>query len=103
MFLSAVSSTSRPARSAYASNSPLLNVSHPRSRASVTEWPASWRPSGDGVLWSNRMRIERGSYAAFLLSPSRRFEVSGDERQHLDDLFLGNAKPLGNLEIGRAH
>src|SRR5271157_5445852 len=60
MFLSAVRSTSKPARSASASKSPLVSVSQPRSLAFVTVWPGRNRAMPLGVTWSKRMNIHRG-------------------------------------------
>ena len=36
------------------------NLSHPRSRASVTVWPMRKEINGDGVLWSNRTSMKPG-------------------------------------------
>src|ERR1700674_3083663 len=61
MFLSAVRSTSKPARSASASKSPLVSVSHPRSLALVTVWAGRNRAMPAGVTWSKRMSVHAGT------------------------------------------
>src|SRR5271157_1989272 len=99
MFLSAVRSTSKPARSASASNSPLESLSHPRSLASVTVWSVRWEDNGAGVLWSKRTNIglRRGCRLdRDLLS----IEAAGGKFQNLDDPLLLDVKPLRDLIDG---
>src|SRR5271165_700425 len=99
MFLSAVSSRSKPACSASSSNSPLESVSHPRSLASVTVWPVRWEDNGAGVLWSKSTSIGRGRGYRLdrnLLS----IEAAGGKFQNLDYLVPLDVKPLRNLIDG---
>src|SRR5271165_5176170 len=95
MFLSAVRITSKPARSASASNSPLESLSHPRSLASVTVWSARREDSGSGVLRSKSTSIGggRGDRLRNRLS----IEAAGGKFQDLDYPLLLNVKPLRDL------
>src|SRR5271156_496558 len=83
MFWSAVTRTSKPACSAWASRSPLVSVSHPRSLAFVMVWPGRKRATPRGVTWSKRTSIRwrlwhRGGH---------RIKTARGKFQHRVDLF----------------
>src|SRR5579872_2761641 len=86
MFLSAVRSRSKPTRSASASKSPLLSVSHPQSFAFMTVWPARNLAIPAGVTWSNRMRIHRGLRSG----NGDRVKAARGKFQYRLDLFARN-------------
>src|SRR5258708_38835720 len=83
MFLSAVRSTSKPARSASSSKSPLVSVSHPRSLAFMTVWPGRNRAMPLGVTWSKRMSIHRG----ICIGGTDRIKAAGGKFKYRVDLF----------------
>src|SRR6266852_1360607 len=83
MFLSAVRRTSKPARSASASKSPLVSVSHPRSLAFVTVWSGRNRAMPLGVTWSKRMSIDGGICSG----DAGRIKAAGCKFQYCIDLF----------------
>src|SRR5208282_1373027 len=100
MFLSVVSSTSKPSASAAASNSPFLSVSQPCCAAVRTSCPCRWGRMGTGVAWSNKTRMS-ASYpnlrartfgceisGANLRGEGRRFiETAGGKLDDSFDLF----------------
>src|SRR5271165_219167 len=83
MLLSAVSSTSKPARSASASKLPLVSVSQPRSLAFVTVWPGRNRATPLGVTWSKRMSIHSGVCSR----GGDRIKAAGGKFKYRVDLF----------------
>src|ERR1700738_1586927 len=98
MFLSAVRRTSKPARSASVSKSPLVSVSHPRSLAFVTVWAARNRAMPLGVTWSKRMSIHRGIYSGGgdrIKAVGGKFKYRADllpcEVELLDDFLYGGS------------
>src|ERR1700693_2523068 len=98
MFLSAVRSTSKPARSASASKSPLVRVSQPRSFAFVTVWPPRDWAIPVGVTWSNRMSIHRRMFSRDrdrIKAAGGKFKDRVDLRPRnvelLDDFFDGGS------------
>src|SRR5712692_7972369 len=95
MFLSAVRETSNPARSASASKSPLESVSHPRSLALVTVWPARNRAMPRGVTWSKRMSINRGVCGGGGVPD--RIKTAGGEFQYRVDLFPRDVELLDDF------
>src|SRR5271157_3741852 len=96
MFLSAVRSTSKPARSASVSKSPLESLSHPRSLAFVTLWPGRNRAIPLGVTWSKRMSIYRG-----ICSRGRdRIKAAGGKFKYHVDLFQCDVELLDNFFYG---
>src|ERR1035441_5270350 len=99
MFLSAVTNTSKPARSASANKSPLVRVSHPRSLALVTVWPVRNRAMPRGVTWSKRMSIRpRG----FCSRQGGRSKTASGKFQHRIDLFARHVELLDNFVYRRA-
>src|ERR1051325_9448357 len=93
MFLSAVITTSKPARSASRSRSPLLSVSHPRSFALITVWPGRNRATPCGVTWSNRISIHPRTAS----SCGWRVETEGRKPEHSVDLFARDVELLDDL------
>src|ERR1019366_969439 len=85
MFLSGVTSTSNPAASACASNSPLLKVSHPWALATLIVWPTSKRASPRGVPWSKSTSILGGVHGVPV-------QAACDKLQHCVDLFAGDVE-----------
>src|ERR1700675_347671 len=96
MFLSAVRSTSKPARSASASKSPLASVSHPRSWAFVTVWPGRNLATPLGVTWSKRMSIHRG------LCSGGRIKAACGKFKYRVDLFPRDVELLDYFLYGRS-
>src|SRR5437763_16696308 len=93
MFLSAVTTTSIPARSAASSKSPLLSVSHPRSCAVITIWRERIRAMPRGVTWSNRMSIDRRTGG----SRGWCVETPGGELKNRVDLLPRQVELLNDL------
>src|SRR6266496_3872149 len=98
MFLSAVRSTSKPARSASASKSPLVSVSHPWSLALVTVWPGRNRAMPRGVTWSKRMSISRGVCSGG--GDRDRIKTAGGKFQDRVDLFPREVELLDDFLYG---
>src|ERR1700691_5837175 len=98
MFLLAVRSRSKPARSASASKSPLVNVSHPRSLALVTVWPGRNRAIPRGVPWSKRMSIGRGVCSGN--SGWRCIQTAGGKFQYRVDLFSRDVELIDDFLYG---
>src|SRR6266700_2801834 len=98
MFLSAVRSTSKPARSASASKSPLLKVSHPRSFAFVTLWPGRNRAMPRGVTWSKRMSIHGGVCSGD--GDGDRIKAAGGKLKDRVDLFPRDIELLDDFLDG---
>src|SRR5450432_1296750 len=96
MFLSAVSSTSKPARSASAGNSPLVSISHPRSLVFVTVWPGRNRAIPRGVTWSKRMSINW----RFCSGDRDRIKTAGGKCQYRVDLFPSDVELLNDFLNG---
>src|ERR1700730_6955463 len=96
MFLSAVRSTSKPARSASASKSPLVSVSHPRSLALVTVWAGRNGAMPAGVTWSKRMSIHAGTGSW----GGDRVKAAGGKFKHRADLFPRDVELLDDLLDG---
>src|SRR5450631_4415121 len=95
MFLSAVRSTSNPTRSAAASKSPVVSVSHPRSLAFVTVWPGRKRAMPRGVTWSKRMSFHWG-----VCSGDRgrdRIETAGGKFKYRVNLFPRDVELVDNF------
>src|SRR5229473_4000616 len=93
MFLSAVRSTSKPARSASASKSPLVSVSHPRSLAFLTVWFERNRGMPLGVTWSKRMSIDGG----ICTGDADRIKAAGGKFQYRVDLFPRDVELLDDF------
>src|SRR6266851_740411 len=93
MFLSAVRRTSNPARSAPASKSPLVSVSHPRSLALVTVWPRRNWAMPLGVTWSKRMSIDGGICSG----DADRIKAAGGKFQYGVDLFPRDVELLDDF------
>ncbi len=96
MFLSAVRSTSKPARSASTSKSPLASVSHPRSLAFVTVWPGRNRAMPLGVTWSKRMSIHGGICSG----GGDRIKAAGGKFKYRVDLFPRDVELLDDFLYG---
>src|ERR1017187_7820329 len=99
MFLSVVSSSSKPAASAAAISSPLRSRSHPRSMASTTTWPLSAYRSGAGVPLSKSMSIGHGDGGLH----RKRIKASRRKFNHRNHLFAGQMKPLHDLADRGSH
>src|SRR5579862_1239026 len=100
MFLSAVRSTSNPARSASASKLPLVNVSHPRSLAFVTVWSARKRAMPRGVTWSKRMSINGGVWSGD--RGRNRIETAGGKFKHRVNLLPRNVELVDDFLYARS-
>src|ERR1035437_4199628 len=98
MFLSAVRSTSKPARSASANKSPLVSLSHPRSLAFVTVWPGRNRAMPRGVTWSKRMRIHGGVCSGD--GERGRIKAAGGKFKYRINLFPRDVELLDDFLYG---
>src|ERR1700736_4897042 len=96
MFLSPVKSTSKPARSASASKSPLVSVSHPRSFALLTVWAGRNRAMPAGVTWSKRTSIRPGTGSGV----GDRVKATGGKFKHRADLLPGDVELLDDVLDG---
>src|SRR5690348_15152936 len=96
MLLSAVRSTSKPARSASVSKSPLPSVSHPLSLALVTVWPGRNLAMPRGVTWSKRTSIHRGLCSG----NGSRVKAAGGKFKYRVDLFSRDIELLDDFLYG---
>src|SRR5580700_10713435 len=96
MFLSAVRSTSKPARCASSSKSPLESRSHPRSLAFVTVWPGRNLAMPAEVTWSKRTSMLGG----LCDGGGDRVKAARGKFKYCVDLFPGDVELLDDFLYG---